>query len=144
MSGWTLRAAEACEPLIELLHQGIRSGPIINMDETTVQALKEPGRKNNSESNMWAARSGPPKKPVVLFHYDPGRAGKVAERIVDAFQGFLQTDGYAGYNALGEREGVRHAGCLAHVRRKFHDVLQTGGEKKAGKAQTVVSRCKGG
>ncbi len=49
MSGWTLRAAKACEPLIELLHEEIRSGPIINMDETTVQVLKEPGRKNTSK-----------------------------------------------------------------------------------------------
>ena len=46
MSAWTIRAARACEPLIELLQHEIRSGPLINMDETTVQVLKEPGRKN--------------------------------------------------------------------------------------------------
>ena len=138
MSGWALRAAKACEPLVELMHQEIRSGPVINMDETTVQVLKEPGRKNTSKSYMWTARGGPPKKPVVLFHYDPGRSGKVAEAIVGNFQGFLQTDGYAGYNALGERHGITHVGCLAHVRRKFHDVLKAGAKKKTGVAQTVI------
>ena len=138
MSGWTLRAAKACEPLIELLYREIRSGPIINMDETTVQVLKEPGRKNTSKSYMWVARGGPPKRPVVLFHYDPGRSGKVAETIVGNFKGFLQTDGYAGYNALGERDGITHVGCLVHVRRKFHDVLKAGAKKKNGAAQTVI------
>ena len=138
MSGWALRAAEACEPLLEVLLEQIRSGPIINLDETTVQVLKEPGRKNTSKSYMWVARGGDIKRPSVLFHYDPGRGGKVAEEIVGNFRGFLQTDGYAGYNALGEREGIRHVGCLAHVRRKFHDVTKAGAKKKSGTAQTVL------
>jgi len=139
MSGWALRAAGACEPLLELLRREVRAGPIINMDETRVQVLKEPGRKNTSNSYMWVARGGEPERPVVLFHYDPGRGGKVAKELVGEFQGFLQTDGYAGYNALGEQEGVRHVGCLAHVRRKFVDVIKTGGKKKSGgTAQTVL------
>ncbi|WP_367614158.1 IS66 family transposase, partial [Pseudodesulfovibrio alkaliphilus] len=40
------------------------------------------------------ARGGDIKRPSVLFHYDPGRGGKVAEEIVGNFRGFLQTDGY--------------------------------------------------
>jgi Transposase and inactivated derivatives len=35
MSGWALRAVEACEPLLELLHKQIQSGPTVNLDETT-------------------------------------------------------------------------------------------------------------
>lgn len=37
------------------------------------------------------------------------------------FKGFLQADGYAGYNRLYGNEIVEVA-CWAHVRRKFHDV----------------------
>ena len=140
MSAWTLRAAEACEPLIELLHHHIRSGPLINMDETPVQVLGEPGRKNCSKSYMWVARGGPPDQPAVRFHYDPGRSGRVAQELVGDFQGYLQTDGFAGYNALGARDGLIHMGCLAHVRRKFMEVLKGGSSKhKAGTASTVVN-----
>lgn len=138
MCNWALQAARACGPLVDALHKEIRSGPLINMDETTVQVMKEPGRKNTAKSQMWVARGGPPGTPVVLFHYDPSRSAKVAEEIVGDFKGYLQTDGYAGYNALGAREDIVHVGCLAHVRRKFHDVLKTGSRKKAGTAQTVV------
>ena len=142
MSGWALRAADACEPLIGLLHEQIRSGPLINMDETTVQVLKEPGRANTAKSYMWVARGGPPGKSVVLFHYDPGRSGQVARELVGGFQGYLQTDGYIGYKALGESEGITHVGCMAHVRRKFVEVIKAGGKKKKGSnhgtAQNVI------
>jgi hypothetical protein len=122
---------------MELLHEEILSGPVLNLDETTVQVLKEPGRKNTSKSYMWLARGGPPGKPGVFFHYSSSRSGKIAEGLVRDFSGYLQTDGYAGYNALGEREGIIHVGCLAHVRRKFMDVLKAG-TKKRGTAQEVV------
>ncbi len=46
MANWVVQAAERCAPLIELLEQEIRSGPLIQMDETPLQVLKEPGRAN--------------------------------------------------------------------------------------------------
>ena len=58
----------------------------------------------------------------------------MAERLLEGFQGYLQTDGYSGYNALGAREGIVHVGCFAHARRKFHEALKAqGGGKKKGK-----------
>ena len=89
---------------------------------------------------MWVARGGSPGQPAVLFHYDPGRGGRVAQELVGDFQGYFQTDGYAGYNALGARDGLTHVGCLAHVRRKFMAVLKGGSSKhKAGTASTVLN-----
>jgi len=35
-------------PVLDLLHREIRSGPLINLDETTVQVLAEPGRKSTT------------------------------------------------------------------------------------------------
>jgi len=46
MSNWAIRVANTLEPLVELLRLYILSGPLINVDETTVQVLDEPGRKN--------------------------------------------------------------------------------------------------
>jgi len=132
LAGWMIRVAKACEPLIDLIIAEIRSGPIVNMDETTVQVLAEPDRANTTKSFMWVARGGIPEKPVVLFHYHPTRAGSVAAEILGGFKGYLQTDGYSGYEALGEREGLRHLGCMAHVRRKFVEVEKTAGKKAKG------------
>jgi len=129
MCGWALQVARACQPLIGLLYEKSRSGPVINLDETVVQVLGESGRANTRQSYMWLVRGGPPEHPAVLFHYAPTRSGKVAEALVGDFQGYLQTDGFAGYNALGEREGIIHVGCLAHVRRKFVEALKAGSKK---------------
>ena len=136
LAGWVVRAARACAPLMELLLAEVRAGPVINLDETPVQVLNEPGRANTTKSYMWVARGGPPKAPAVIFRYSPSRAGSVASELIGDFQGVLQTDGYAGYNALGEREGIVHAGCWAHVRRKFVDIQKAGGQR--GTSQEVL------
>ncbi len=122
LANWVIKAAEACYTVNELLLEELRAGPAANMDETPLQVLNEPGRKNTDESRMWVARGGPPERPVVIFRYSPSRSGKVASDILGSFQGFLQTDGYIGYELIGKRPGIRHLGCLAHVRRKFFDV----------------------
>ena len=90
--------------VIELLRDEIRSGPIINMDETTVQVLNEPDRENITKSYTWITRGGPPEKPAVLFHCAPSRSGDVAKELVGDFRGYLQSDGYLDYAALGEQE----------------------------------------
>jgi hypothetical protein len=70
---------------------------------------------------------------VVLYDYDPSRSGRVPERLFEGFTGVLQTDGYEGYTAVGQRPGVVHAGCFAHARRKFDEALKgmRGAERKA-------------
>ena len=44
MCGWAVKVAEACQPIMDLLAKEIRSGPI-QVDETPVQVLNEPGQK---------------------------------------------------------------------------------------------------
>jgi transposase len=119
MCNWALKVAEHCQPLLSLLHSEILSGPLINVDETTVQVLKEPNRSPTTKSYMWVFRGGPPDSPNVLYQYHPGRAGEIANSFLRNYQGAVQTDGYSGYNFLDNRKGVIHVGCWAHARRKF-------------------------
>jgi transposase len=138
MCNWAMKAAEAVKLLIDYMLAEIRSGPIVNMDETTVQVLGENGRPNTSTSYMWVCRGGIPDRPVVLFRYEPTRSGSVAKEILSDFKGYLQTDGYLGYEALGEQEGIRHVGCLAHVRRKFVEVEKASKNGKNSKGGTAM------
>ena len=66
-----IAAAGACEPLLELLREQLRSGPKLQIDETTVQVLKEPDRDNTTTSYVWVARGGPPETPSTAL--PPGR-----------------------------------------------------------------------
>ena len=110
------------------------------MDETTVQVLKESGKKPQSKSYLWLQCGGPPEQPVVLYHYDPGRGAGVAKRLLTGFKGYLQTDGYGGYNAAVAGNRLIHVGCMAHACRRFSDAVKAQGRnKKRGKAHRGLS-----
>jgi len=129
MSGWAMAVAKALEPFDELFQVEIRSGPIVNMDETTLQVLNEPGRADTSKSYLWLFRGGNPERPTVVYRYDPTRSGSVPKDFLGEFKGYIQTDGYAGYQALGESDDIIHVGCMAHIRRKFMDVQKATSKK---------------
>ena len=140
MSNWAMKAAEACRTLLTLLHQEIRSGPLINIDETTVQVLDEPGRDPSTKSYMWVCRGGRPDKPGVMYHYAPSRSGNVARALLKGYSGGVQSDGYSGYDFLDHIPEIDHAGCLAHARRKFSDAQKARGKNaKPGSIDVALS-----
>jgi transposase len=136
MCGWAIKAAERCEPLIELLNEEIRSGPLINIDETTVQVMKEEGRLNTAKSYMWIFMGGDQERPALIYRYNPTRSGDVASEYLKGYKGYVQTDGYAGYDFLDKGEGIIHVGCWAHARRKFVEVISASGKRKGVKGRT--------
>ncbi len=79
---------------------------VIHCDETRVQVNKEPGREPASQSWRWVQTGGPPNQLVVLFDYSTSRAQEVPSRLLESYRGYLMTDDYAGYNALGAQPGV--------------------------------------
>ena len=90
---------------------------IINADETELQVLHEPGRRAQTDSYMWLYRTGAyTEHPIILYEYQPGRGSKYPMKFLQGFTGYLQTDGYGGYDALKD---VTHVGCMAHLKRKF-------------------------
>ena len=133
LAGWMLKLGDLVLPLVNLLRDTLLGYDIVQMDETTVQVLKEDGKKASSNSYMWVQRGGPPDKPVILFDYDPSRSQSVPLRLLEGFSGTLQCDGYDGYNAVAEQQDVRLLGCMAHARRKFDEALKAQGKKAKGK-----------
>jgi len=129
MVNWSFYVAARLKPLFKMLRLWILSGPLINIDETPTQVLKEPGREPESKSYMWVFRGGSFDMPGVYYHYSPGRSGQIVKTFLGDFTGHIQTDGYQGYNFLDFREGIMHSGCWAHVRRKFNDVVKAAGKK---------------
>ncbi len=141
MCNWAIKVSDRLKPLLEMLRLYILSGPLINIDETTVQVLSEPGRKPQSKSYAWVFLGGMPGVPGLYYHYAPSRSGKIAEEFLSDYEGYVQTDGYAGYNFLDSKQGISHCGCWAHVRRKFNDVVKATGSKnmRKGKANHALS-----
>ncbi len=143
MCNWAMQVADVCQPLLNLLQDEVLSAFYLNIDETPLQVLKEPGRDPTTKSYMWIFRRGDPEKPVLIYQYHPTRSGDVVKEFLRGFQGYVQTDGYSGYDFLDHKKGIRHIGCLAHCRRKFMDVIKAQGKnRKAGSADKAISYIK--
>ena len=138
MANWSIAVARRLAPLLELFRGELRNADRIGIDETTMQVMGEEDRKNTSKSYMWVFRGGEAHRPVVEFHYDPSRSGTVAQEILGEYRGFIQTDGYDGYNQLGAQPGITHVGCWAHVRRKFYEAKTA--SKRATSADEALAR----
>jgi hypothetical protein len=113
--------------------------PIVHCDETRVQVLKEPGRDPTNQSWIWVQASASSECPVILFDYTTSRAQEVSLRLLADYRGYLMTNDYAGYNALGAQPGIERLDCVAHVRRKFVDAQKVQTKGKAGRADVALT-----
>jgi len=140
LANWMIQAGTLVQPLINLLRDRLLGYDIVQMDETTVQVLKELGKAAQSKSYLWVQRGGPPAARVIVFDYDPSRGQGVPKRLLEGFTGYLQTDGYEGYNAVVAGNALRQVGCWAHARRKFDEAVKAQGKKKrTGRAWRALS-----
>ncbi len=138
LAGWMIELGTVLvQPLANLMQECLLKGPLIQMDETRVQVLNEPQRSSISLSYMWVQRGGPLGIDIVLFHYAPTRSAQVPVELLDGYAGYLQVDGYEGYNAVCHNPDITRVGCMAHARRKFDEAVKAqgkGNKAKAGKA----------
>lgn len=99
--------------------------PTAYSDETPVQMLK-PGAAKTHRAYLWAytPNSYDSLRIVVLYDFAPSRAGEHCRTFLKDWRGKLVTDDYAGYKAEFT-DGITEQGCMAHTRRKFHDLYAT-------------------
>ena len=88
---------------------------------------------------MWVFRGGPPEKPALIYQYHPSRSGDVPIAFLENYSGYIQSDGYAGYDRLERSVQITHVGCWAHARRKFIDVINARKRNKSKKGQRIGS-----
>ena len=69
---------------------------------------------------MWLYMSQTEHKPIILYDYQSTRSSSCPKNFLKDYKGYLQTDGYSGYNSVS---GAKRIYCLAHIRRKFHEVI---------------------
>lgn len=119
LAHWMIRCGALIQPLINVLQDHLLSYPVLHCDETPLQVLNEQDKVTASKSWMWVRVGGPPTQPIRLFHYADTRAGAVARELLTGYQGYLQTDDYAAYNAVCAESSIIPLGCWAHARRKF-------------------------
>ncbi len=126
MGRWVDIMGEQLRPLYdELKHYVLMPGKV-HADDTPVNVL-EPGQGKTRTGRLWVyvrddRNAGSTMPAAVWFSYSPDRKGIHPQQHLVDYRGILQADAYAGYNALYESGQVTEAACMAHARRKIHDV----------------------
>jgi len=120
MDHWAKLGMQRLGLLYEYQKELILKSQYIQADETTIKVLDHQNKKGQTHLGYFWVYHDPLGKQT-LFKYETGRGGKYPFQILEDFKGYLQTDGYAGYQGLAEREGITHLACWAHARRKFKD-----------------------
>ena len=133
---WVIAHAEALMPVYNILNDRLLAVFYISCDETHTQVLKEDGKKAESKSYMWVRSTPYAKNKIILFDYDPSRSSDAAKKILSEYAGYVQVDGYAGYNFLEQQSGVTRLGCNMHGRRYFEKANTAGA--KSGKTLAEV------
>ena len=82
---------------------------------------------------MWVTRGGPLDEKSILFEYGPSRSQEVPLRLLYGYRGYLQTDGYAGYNTTCLKNSITQLGCWDHARCYFKDAQKAEPKAKKGK-----------
>ncbi len=125
-SSWMIKTSQLrLQPLIDRLKAIQMGAGYIQADETTLQVLNENGKTAKQKSYIWL-KASTDKHPIILMHYSSNRNEKTAEYLFNGFSGYIQTDGYPGYNIVANKKEVTQLGCWAHARRKFADIIKSG------------------
>jgi transposase len=127
LAGWVGGACWWLEALHERLASNVFASDHLFADDTTVPVL-DPGRGRTKTGRLWVyAREqrpwGGPEPPAAVYLFAPDRKAERPASHLEHFSGVLHVDGYPGFEKLAARKDVILAGCWAHARRYFYDVL---------------------
>ncbi len=128
LAKWVGGASALLEPLVDALRRYVTSAGKLHGDDTPVPVLA-PGTGRTKTGRLWTyvrddRPSGSNQPLAVWFAYSPDHRGEHPQHHLKNFKGVLQADAYAGFNKLYEDGAVRQAPCLAHIRRKFYDLVE--------------------
>ena len=82
MAGLLIQLKTPLKPVAAALKALLCQGRVVQIDETRLQVMNEPGRDNNKQSFMWVFCGGPPQAPVRWFEYAPSRGAEVPQRVL--------------------------------------------------------------
>jgi transposase len=110
------------EPVYEEYRKILLQSSYLQADETPIPVLTRDGKGKVHKGYLWVYHD--PIRKIVLFDYRENRTKEGPCDFLKDFHGTLQVDGYEGYAEIIARNGLVHAGCMDHVRRRFEKALE--------------------
>lgn len=138
LAQWVGMCGVQLQPLVDALRQAMLQSSVLHADETPV-AMLVPGKGKTHKAYVWTyGTTAYDGLQAVIYDFADSRAGENARRFLAGWSGKLVCDDFAGYKALF-KDGVTEAGCMAHARRKFHELWVNHGSELAEEALKLFS-----
>jgi transposase len=133
LAQWVGECGVRLQPLVDALSAELLRQDVLHADETPVAMLK-PGHGKTHRAYLWSyctTQFNPIK--AVIFDFADSRGGQHARAFLGlpgkaGWRGKLVCDDFSGYKACFEL-GVTEVGCMAHARRKFHELWANHGSQ---------------
>lgn len=111
------RSIDLLRPVVDAQLKNILAGGLIAMDETPVKAGKA-GKGKLKQGWFWPIYGD---QDEIVFTFSRSRGRQHVEKVLkEDFKGTLICDGYSAYASYARKnEGIVHAQCWVHSRRKF-------------------------
>jgi len=143
LSRWVGEVAALLEPLAEVLRRYVLDTDKLHGDDTPLPVLA-PGTGKTKTGRFWTyvrdnRPAGDKAAPAVWFAYSPNRKGEHPQQHLAEFRGILQADAFAGFNRLYAGGSIQEAPCMAHIRRKFFDLVKAHNSPIAAEAVTRIA-----
>jgi hypothetical protein len=128
LARWIGETAALLAPVAEVLRRYVLDTEKLHGDDTPLPVLA-PGTGKTKTGRFWTyvrdnRPAGDKAAPAVWFAYSPNRRGEHPQAHLADFEGILQADAFAGFNKLYEDGAIQEAPCMAHIRRKFFDLMK--------------------
>jgi len=121
LTDWVSGTCNLITPLFEALKAEVLQSTYLHADETPIKVMDKDKKGETHRGYYWVYQNSLDK--IVLFDYREGRGREGPTDILQGFKGYLQTDGYVGYDVFAKQQDVILIHCMAHARRKFNDAL---------------------
>ena len=128
LADWVKESAGILEPVAGVIHERVVESHVIQVDDTGLTVLDGTHPKGSKRGHLWALVGD---KVFVSYHYTPTWEQEGIQRILKDRVGWLQADGYKGYEKLFKEGRCVEVGCLSHARRYFVEALESGDARSA-------------
>ena len=122
LGDWVAQGANWLAFIVNAMKPDLLANKKLGSDDTPVPVL---AKGKTRQGYLWVYRSdGSTGIACTIYDFTPTRSQQGPLNFLVDYQGYLQADAYAGYDALYAQGHVIEVACFAHARRKFFDIAK--------------------
>jgi transposase len=125
LGDWVAAGTDGLEPIARAIWRNALAAHLLQSDDTGIKVLDKDHPNRVKRGHLWVYLGD---GKWCAFVYTPDWKGEWPQTFLAERKGWLQVDGYAGYDDLFSRAGATaiEVSCWAHARRGFVETLEAG------------------